>query len=521
MSLRLRFPSLLLCLTLLGGCGSSDDKPGGDSGNGGDGEVTQTEVGVPLQGRDVKVTVQDHGAEAGAAQRIQETAKSALPLIELAAGFAYPRDHDVVIAVYAEKGDETGNEVGFLEVIEEGEGDDKTSVATVRVWQGIPDFLLVHELAHLWFAENFAKEHTAAGRWLIEGLANYTAVEVCRSNPSLGDPVELRHLLVEETFNKRPSGFDPVLTEWQPPFPLPATSSDEDTNKRLGFYGKAYCFFHIARAVGGEDCVRTANAAAADGGPVDTAAYLEKLLAASAALAGIDAGWTAAGSPASKFAYALLDDDDSDGLTNGEERGIYGTRPTNADTDGDGVDDGLEVLVFKTDPRDALSMPNRRLRADGDFGDWPSSATVTADDAGDGEGPTDLLEVRAFQDGKMLYLGIKTAGGFPESGAAWNVSIDEDLDGEPDVIVGFGEGLTPWVGRVYGDVANVSWHPNRLAPYAATADGAELFVPIAALGLERQVELKFYTTGGTGSEGNADEAEPIRVQLPLIVGSDR
>lgn len=43
------------------------------------------------------------------------------------------------------------------------------------------------------------------------------------------------------------------------------------------------------------------------------------------------------------------DDDDSDGLTNGEER-RYGTDPNNPDTDGDGLKDGEEVKRYRTNP---------------------------------------------------------------------------------------------------------------------------------------------------------------------------
>jgi len=43
-------------------------------------------------------------------------------------------------------------------------------------------------------------------------------------------------------------------------------------------------------------------------------------------------------------------DTDGDGLTDGQEVLIYGTDPTNPDTDGDGLSDGDEVLIHGTDP---------------------------------------------------------------------------------------------------------------------------------------------------------------------------
>jgi outer membrane protein OmpA-like peptidoglycan-associated protein len=49
------------------------------------------------------------------------------------------------------------------------------------------------------------------------------------------------------------------------------------------------------------------------------------------------------------FGSSDLDDDDDDGLTNGQEKKL-GTDPNNADTDGDGLKDGEEVKRYKTNP---------------------------------------------------------------------------------------------------------------------------------------------------------------------------
>lgn len=43
-------------------------------------------------------------------------------------------------------------------------------------------------------------------------------------------------------------------------------------------------------------------------------------------------------------------DTDGDGLTDGQEVLVYHTNPLKSDTDGDGLSDGDEVLVWKTDP---------------------------------------------------------------------------------------------------------------------------------------------------------------------------
>ena len=52
------------------------------------------------------------------------------------------------------------------------------------------------------------------------------------------------------------------------------------------------------------------------------------------------------------FGSSDADDDDNDGLTNGEERRL-GTDPQNPDTDGDGLKDGEEVNRYKTNPLQA------------------------------------------------------------------------------------------------------------------------------------------------------------------------
>ena len=51
-------------------------------------------------------------------------------------------------------------------------------------------------------------------------------------------------------------------------------------------------------------------------------------------------------------AVAVPVDSDGDGLTDEDEILIYHTDPNNPDTDGDGLSDGDEVLVYKTDPND-------------------------------------------------------------------------------------------------------------------------------------------------------------------------
>jgi outer membrane protein OmpA-like peptidoglycan-associated protein len=86
------------------------------------------------------------------------------------------------------------------------------------------------------------------------------------------------------------------------------------------------------------------------------------------------------------------DDNDGDGLTNGEEKKL-GTDPNKADTDGDGLSDGEEANVYKTDPKKADS--------DGDgLNDGDEVKTYKTDPNkadSDGDGLSDGQEVNQYK----------------------------------------------------------------------------------------------------------------------------
>ena len=84
-------------------------------------------------------------------------------------GIHVTRDWEVKVRVYASKA-ETANEVGYYDHTDQ----------TIHVWREIPDWIMVHELCHAWFLENFASDYRGAERWLIEGLCHFTSEMVCR-----------------------------------------------------------------------------------------------------------------------------------------------------------------------------------------------------------------------------------------------------------------------------------------------------------------------------------------------------
>jgi hypothetical protein len=88
------------------------------------------------------------------------------------------------------------------------------------------------------------------------------------------------------------------------------------------------------------------------------------------------------------------DDPDNDGLTNLEEQTL-GTEPNKADSDGDGLSDGDEVKVYKTDP-------TRVGDADGDLLTDGAEILIYKTDHkkvdSDGDGASDYYEVHALTD---------------------------------------------------------------------------------------------------------------------------
>ncbi|WP_135534002.1 hypothetical protein [Halostella pelagica] len=85
-------------------------------------------------------------------------------------------------------------------------------------------------------------------------------------------------------------------------------------------------------------------------------------------------------------------DDDRDGLTNEQERRV-GTDPTEADTDGDGLNDGAEVLTYNTDPTET-DTDNDGL----DDGREVTIGTDPTDADTDGDGIPDGEEVDQGSD---------------------------------------------------------------------------------------------------------------------------
>jgi hypothetical protein len=87
-------------------------------------------------------------------------------------------------------------------------------------------------------------------------------------------------------------------------------------------------------------------------------------------------------------------DSDGDGLSDDSETNVFGTDPNNADTDGGGAEDGLEVLLYGTDP---LDPADDVIDSDGDILSDLDEINVYGTDPNnpdtDGGGMDDGLEV--------------------------------------------------------------------------------------------------------------------------------
>ncbi len=145
----------------------------------------------------------------------------------------------------------------------------------------------------------------------------------------------------------------------------------------------------------------------------------------------------------------LKTDSDGDGLSDGDEALKYKTSPTNKDTDGDGLSDGDEVLKYKTDPLridtdgDALSDGDEVMKyksdplkvdTDGDgLSDWDEVQTYKTDPTKvdtDGDGLSDSDEVKKY---KTDPLRVDTDGGGVNDGAEVQRKTNP-LDSKDDIL---------------------------------------------------------------------------------------
>ena len=136
-------------------------------------------------------------------------------------------------------------------------------------------------------------------------------------------------------------------------------------------------------------------------------------------------------------------DDDVDGLTNQEELAA-GTDPENSDTDGDGLDDGLEVNTFGTDPlledTDADGLNDGEevniFATDPNDPDSDNGGAPDGDEVLDSTNPADpeddITDLDADDDG--IPDSVEGGGDQDDDGIANFLDLDSDNDGITDTV---------------------------------------------------------------------------------------
>ena len=452
------------------------------------------------------VEVNDRGGGAAVCQRLLNTAAGALPLVERVAGFPLPSRGPVRIQVF-ESTDPIGGYAG------------NHNGREVNVWREISDRGLIHELAHYWFSRRFVRDSYRSERWITEGLAEYVAVQALRGAPALGDAAwGHRENLAHWTSDK--SGQRPLLRTGIPVFPL--AQGERPAAEARDWYARAYSFFHLLSHHLGEDTLRAVHAELElSHRPVTSESYLSALGAHTPDVEALIAGWLHPGPFHGALHPDLLRDTDGDGLTDAEER-TRGTSRHDRDTDGDGEHDGVETLLFRSDPCDPGSRPERLDYAiDGLLDEWNGespSARYRYDPVGDLEnrGPRacDLGAAWFDADEVYFYVVFRLAEEL-EQGARYEVGIDRDGDDVFDVVITCDPDLTVRVGHLYGDWEASDWHPVALAPAAVRGRNIELAVPRGAIGAQGKVRLYAFSVFRPGGTADWVYGDQLRGWIPF------
>ncbi|MGC8947433.1 MAG: hypothetical protein ACP5N6_14900 [Anaerolineae bacterium] len=152
----------------------------------------------------------------------------------------------------------------------------------------------------------------------------------------------------------------------------------------------------------------------------------------------------------------FLQDADRDGLA-GALEGRYGANPSLVDSDEDGLSDGAEIAIWRTQPLDGDTFDDGvadgarvQVKMDGRGGGWETVGPVLTDREGDVAQPLPEADLRALYlatDGYFLYISLQFSAAPANPDLLYQLHIDADLDGRldhylvqrPGWFIGFGE----------------------------------------------------------------------------------
>ncbi len=412
------------------------------------------------------------------AQVVLGYVRKGLPLLEQAAGFAFPRKEI---------------EIAFADDLADTHGLDAWYVGRGRIWavrvgrrKGMRGHQILSALGHI-YGEALVTEP-----WLQQAIGYLLTLEALEHAHEIYHAWTFRDELVEDA---RRAG-KPKLEDWKPAGMVP--------DEYLTAFGEAAFGFAMLFAVDvtlgrGKvlEAVRAMHERKSPGSLFDFMEALEK--AADKPVRDLFVGWAyAPGSddPPSTLNPNAIRDLDDDGLLECEEAAA-GTDATSPDTDLDGRLDGEEVHDEHTDPLHA--DPPRPVRFDGDAKEWLRLKKFkVSDKKGDSRSDapgTDLHAVALAADADFIYV-LVLADTFSNPKVKYTLVFDVQHDKVWDYAIGFRGTRHRWLGVTHNqkDWSWAEWRNDRRMSLWVKEGVAEMRIPRAALELGDKPTFMVYTT---------------------------
>lgn len=170
------------------------------------------------------------------------------------------------------------------------------------------------------------------------------------------------------------------------------------------------------------------------------------------------------------------DDTDDDGIKDGDEVALYGTDPCEADSDGDGLTDGEELLIHNTDPLNSdTDGDGLNDKYEADTCSDPLVADTDGDDLSDGDEVNihGTNPCNADTDGGGVPDGTEVTNGTDpldplDDAVNCTLETDRNADGRPDAV---DAALTDYNRNGIPDCCEDQSSPKELLDYDHDGDG--------------------------------------------------